>query len=105
MMTEPIVAGQVYLYTGKIPPGCLGHQYLVEALAVFVPVYQNVVVVRALTGPDAGKWFVCSDNNFRTRYEATKGEASGQRESATPAKVAGIEEPRPPGTVIYGDGA
>ena len=64
-----IIEGAVYIYTCGLPVGCHGHPYRVLRLNVLdVPNYQNKVLVEALTGPDAGLWFVCSPANFHVRY-------------------------------------
>lgn len=65
-----IIEGAVYIYTCGLPVGCHGHRYRVLRVGVMdVPNYQKKVLVEALTGPDAGLWFVCSEENFRVRYQ------------------------------------
>lgn len=70
-MTEEyhIELGGVYEYTSPFPAGCKGHHYTVIAFAVLVPVYQDVVVVQVLSGPDEGLTVVCSHANFASRYK------------------------------------
>jgi len=64
-----IVIDDLYTYTGGIPVGCKGHLYRVEGFPLAVPSYQEQILVRALSGPDKDKLFVCSPANFSTRYE------------------------------------
>ena len=63
-----IIPGRRYTYTAAEPHGCTGHVYKVLGMATYVPVYQRVVVVRCLSGPDRGMLIVCSASNFSMRY-------------------------------------
>ena len=63
-----IIEGQEYTYTSVYPANCTGHTYRVLRFVSAVPSYQEQVVFEAVTGPDKGKWFVCSLHNFSTRY-------------------------------------
>lgn len=81
-----IVEGGVYVYTALLPRGCKGHLYRVHRFCLAVPSYQEQVLVGALTGHDAGLWFVCSPANFATRY--VPAEALPEPEAALPAERA-----------------
>lgn len=69
----PIIAGRRYTYTAEIPRGCAGQEYRVHRFVLDVPSYQQKVLVEALTGNDAGLWFVCSLENFARRYKIVEG--------------------------------
>ena len=93
-----IVLGADYLFTGPYPAGCRGHRYRVLGFPMGVPEYQQKVYVRALTGPDRGKSFVCSEANFATHYQpvqtpteqAAETNGNGYAMEPVPEKVAGI---------------
>jgi phosphatidylethanolamine-binding protein (PEBP) family uncharacterized protein len=61
--------GAVYLYRGTTPPKCRGHRYRILFFVLDVPSYQQKVCMEALTGPDKGLRFVCSEANFGDRYQ------------------------------------
>lgn len=64
-----IVEGGVYQYLSTIPRGCQGHSYRVLFFVLHVPSMQKHVCVEALTGPDKGLRFTCSEVNFSIRYK------------------------------------
>jgi hypothetical protein len=64
-----IEEGREYEYVGGIPQGCKGHRYRVDGFVLSVPVYQIGVLVKALTGADAGLSIVCTPANFSLRYK------------------------------------
>ena len=63
-----ITVGAEYVYLSGIPAGRKGHRYVVENFIRYVPIFCTLVLVRCLTGPDAGEQFACSPANFATRY-------------------------------------
>jgi hypothetical protein len=70
-LKEPIMTiqeGAVYLYQSQIPANRFGHRYQVKRFVMDVPSYQRKVVFEALTGPDQGNWYCCSEQNFAKRY-------------------------------------
>ena len=69
-LTDPrdLVEGGLYEYRAAHPEGCAGCLYRLHRIVLDVPSYQHKVLVEALTGHDAGLWFVCSVANFCTRY-------------------------------------
>lgn len=86
-----IVAGATYRYIRDLPVGCKDALYrVVQAEILDVPSYQKKVLVRGLTGKDAGLWFTCSLANFATRYERVK-------EPATPVAVERVADMTSPG--------
>jgi hypothetical protein len=64
-----IALGRDYIYTSGVPAGCAGHRYRPVQFVEDVPSYQQRVLVKCLSGPDRGKWFVCSPANFAIRYQ------------------------------------
>lgn len=75
-LEKPIIEGGEYIYASKRPLKCHGHRYRVLRVNVqSVPEYTQKILVEALTGPDKGMLFVCSPNNFSTRYTQVKIEA------------------------------
>lgn len=90
-MTEEyhIELGGVYEYTSPFPAGCKGHHYTVIAFAVLVPVYQDVVVVQVLSGPDMGRTVVCSHANFASRYKRVPQPEQSATERVVGATVEG----------------
>ena len=90
-MSTPLIEGSEYVYVSAHPPDCTGHRYLLYALATFVPVYQSFCVVTALSGPDKGKTFGCTFENFSRRYELVRA-AEQANNKPVPAKVAGRPE-------------
>ena len=85
-LTQPndLVKGGVYIYTRGQPVKCHGYHYRLIDKVKDVPSYQNKVLVEALDGPDKGLLFVCSINNFCTRYVP----APPERKDAEETKVA-----------------
>jgi hypothetical protein len=68
-MTATITENAEYIYQAGFPANCRGHRYRVVRVDVLlVPAYAKVVLVEALTGPDKGLLFVCSEANFASRY-------------------------------------
>jgi hypothetical protein len=63
-----IVAGAVYLYTAGLPVGRQGERYRVLGFPIDVPVNNHKVLVRCLSGPDAGLLFTVTPINFSRRY-------------------------------------
>lgn len=63
-----ITKGADYIYQANNPPGCKGCRYRVKGFVLYVPVGQELVLAQALEGPHKGLLFVCSQNNFATRY-------------------------------------
>jgi hypothetical protein len=66
--------GAVYLYTAPYPHRCRGHRYRLVRLVRDVPSYQEKCLVEALTGPDEGLWFTCTQANFGERYVLAEGQ-------------------------------
>lgn len=89
-----IVEGAEYIYTGSAPTACRGHRYRVLRFAPLVPVYQQLVVVEALTGPDQGLWFCVTPANFSTRYVQADVPKDGG-DGPKPAKAIGVPVARP----------
>lgn len=69
LLLSEIKEGRTYRYVNSVPKKCQGHLYVVLAFIPYVPVYQKLVLVEAMTGPDKGLLFCCSPHNFSTRYE------------------------------------
>lgn len=63
-----ISQGAVYLYTGGLPVGRKGHRYRVLGFCIDVPVNNQKVLMRCLSGPDQGLLFTVTPINFARRY-------------------------------------
>lgn len=63
-----ITRGAIYKYIAASPKNCYGETYKVLDFVIAVPAYQQLVLVKALTGPDKGLKFCCTPANFVLRY-------------------------------------
>lgn len=63
-----IQKGKIYEYIAEVPKCCKGEKYKVVDFLLAVPAYQQLILAKALTGPDKGLKFCCTPHNFSTRY-------------------------------------
>ena len=68
MRRDQMVEGEEYLYSAAWPAYATGKRYRLLRFVKDVPSYQVKCLVEALEGEDRGHWFICSIENFRTRY-------------------------------------
>jgi hypothetical protein len=90
----PLFAGRTYVYKAGLPEARAGHKYRLLRFVLDVPSYQHKCLVKALTGPDEGLWFVVSTSNFSRRYVLDEGEQEVL--NAAVAEVNGRDAPPAP---------
>lgn len=93
-----ISQGSVYTYTAGLPVDCHGCHYRVVGFVENVVTNQELVLVRALDGPDRGRFFCCSLANFAMRYVLCDNGLSTGSTAEEPSPAPSCPLRRPNGT-------
>lgn len=69
VLNDTLIPGSEYVYKSHSNERFYGQIYIAHRVVTDVPSYQKKVLVEGRTGPDKGRWFTCTLNNFSIRFK------------------------------------
>lgn len=65
----------VFVCHEALDENCVGHKYVLVAMAKDLVAHQKRMVLKGLTGPDEGKWYTCTIHYFHRVFKPLEDEA------------------------------